>query len=175
FLKKESLALYNRLNKGTVQKWIALCRTKWSDTTIYNVQNKCILGGSGRVGTLTKYPELVEEIKTNFLGFCAKGYPLNAVIGCSIMLAIIKACNPDILTSNFQYSEKYIRLFLGLVLNMTVRRATRAAAHLPKNWEEVCECAFFRLVHVVKEFDIPSLVSASVLWFIKYITHFLSS
>ncbi|EJC98940.1 uncharacterized protein FOMMEDRAFT_66428, partial [Fomitiporia mediterranea MF3/22] len=38
------------------------------------------------------------------------------------------------------------------------RQATRAAAHLPKNWEEVCECAFFRLVHVVKEFDIPSLL-----------------
>ncbi|EJC98128.1 uncharacterized protein FOMMEDRAFT_97870, partial [Fomitiporia mediterranea MF3/22] len=108
FLKKESLALYNQLNKGTVQKWIVLCRTKWSDTTIHNVQNKHILEGSGRVGTLTKYPELVEEIKTNFLGFCAKGYLLNAVIGCSIMLAIIEAHNPDILTSNFKCSEVHI-------------------------------------------------------------------
>ncbi|EJC99525.1 uncharacterized protein FOMMEDRAFT_40892, partial [Fomitiporia mediterranea MF3/22] len=131
FLKKESLALYNQLNKGTVQKWIALCRTKWSDTTICNVQNKRILGGSGRVGALTKYPELVEEIKTNFLGFRAKGYPLNAVIGRSMMLAIIEAHNPDILTLNFKYSEKYVRSFLGSVLNMTVRQATRAAAHLP--------------------------------------------
>ncbi|EJC99006.1 uncharacterized protein FOMMEDRAFT_95409, partial [Fomitiporia mediterranea MF3/22] len=121
FLKKESPALYNQLNKGTVQKWIVLCGTKWSDTTICNVQNKHILRGSECVGTLTKYSELVEEIKTNFLGFCTKGYLLNVVIGHSIMLAIIEAHNPDILTLNFKYSEKYVRLFLGSVLNMTVR------------------------------------------------------
>jgi hypothetical protein len=43
---------------------------------------------------------------------------------------------------------------------MTFRRATRASAHLTKDWEIVCERAFFRLVNAVKEFEFPAEVDS---------------
>lgn len=47
---------------------------------------------------------------------------------------------------------------------MSRRRATRAAAHIPKDWEDVCERAFFRLVNLKKEFDVPDSVRSPYLY-----------
>ncbi|KAJ7605138.1 hypothetical protein DFH06DRAFT_923228, partial [Mycena polygramma] len=41
-------------------------------------------------------------------------------------------------------------------LRWSVRTPTNAAQKLPANWEDLCEKAFLRMAHIIKEHDIPS-------------------
>ncbi|KAF8142219.1 hypothetical protein K438DRAFT_1444422, partial [Mycena galopus ATCC 62051] len=41
-------------------------------------------------------------------------------------------------------------------LRWSLRHPTNAAQKLPDNWEDLCEKSFFRIVHAIKEHDIPA-------------------
>jgi hypothetical protein len=41
------------------------------------------------------------------------------------------------------------------MLNWSVRKGTRAAQHTPENWEDLCEEAMMRFLHVVFRYKIP--------------------
>lgn len=58
--------------------------------------------------------------------------------------------------SHFKVSDSYCRLFLRSTMEWSERKATRAAQHLPKNWEDVCERAALRRAYVIKKEDIPA-------------------
>lgn len=55
------------------------------------------LAGSGQLGIFAKHPDVVKYIKTQLRGLCTSGVPVNALISCLIMLAIIKHHAPDLL------------------------------------------------------------------------------
>ena len=46
---------------------------------------------------VAKHPDVVKYIKTQLQGLCTSGVPVNALISCLIMLAIIKHHAPDLL------------------------------------------------------------------------------
>ena len=53
---------------------------------------------------MAKYPDVVKEITMQLQGLCASGLVVNVLIACSIMLAIIKHCAPNLLVK-FKCSE----------------------------------------------------------------------
>lgn len=59
-------------------------------------------------------------------------------------------------------TQSYVRDFLESKLDWSIRKGTRAAAHIPDNADEVCEAAFFRIVHLANWYDIPLSVSPSM-------------
>lgn len=94
------------------------------------------------------------------------------------MLAIIKERQPELLDRgdffcsevsrtigqlNFQTDvfvrQPYVKEFLESTLDWSIRKGTRAAAHIPENADDVCEAAFFRIVHLANWYDIPLSVS----------------
>ena len=62
-----------------------------------NIECQHALAGSGQLGILAKHPDVVKYIKTRLQGLCTSGVPVNALISCLIMLAIIKHHAPDLL------------------------------------------------------------------------------
>ncbi|KAH7912830.1 hypothetical protein BJ138DRAFT_734134 [Hygrophoropsis aurantiaca] len=70
------------------------------------------------------------------------------------MLAVIKERAPDLLTT-FKCSEKFVRSFFESVMDWSPRKGTRAAAKLPRDAEDKCEEAFFRLVYIMKWHNVP--------------------
>ncbi|KAG1736095.1 uncharacterized protein EDB91DRAFT_1083444 [Suillus paluster] len=50
---------------------------------------------------------------------------------------------------------KFVQSFFKSVLNWSLRKGTRAAAHLPADAEETCEECFFRLVYIMKWHNVP--------------------
>jgi len=52
--------------------------------------------------------------------------------------------------------QTYVSQFLESVMDWSIRKGTRAAAHIPENAVELCERSLFRIVYLVKEYDIPS-------------------
>ncbi|KAF9218369.1 hypothetical protein BS17DRAFT_873587 [Gyrodon lividus] len=82
------------------------------------------------------------------------GLPINVVVACSIMLAVIHAQAPELLTK-FKCSEKFVRSFFDSVLNWTPQNGTCTAAKLPANAEEKCEESFFCLVYIIKWHHVP--------------------
>jgi hypothetical protein len=46
--------------------------------------------------------------------------------------------------------------FLASTLGWTIRKGTRAAAHIPADWQDLCEAAYFRYVHVINRYKIPA-------------------
>ncbi|KAF7372434.1 DDE superfamily protein [Mycena venus] len=131
-LQRQNPQMYGRLNKGTVQKWISKNRRDWSTKTKKNVARRHALAGTGRVGVLSPYPELVATIKTKLQDLRASGVCVGRLLTRSIIIAIIKEKQPELL-ANFKCT----------------------AAKLPDNVDEVCMRAFFRIVHLVNFYDIP--------------------
>ena len=85
----------------------------------------------------------------------------------ALIIASIIRKKPEILAhtfpdgSHFRASESFIRKFLQRLMGWRIRRATRAAHKLPKDWEDQCERSFFRKVYIIKEEDIPSALYAN--------------
>ena len=175
-LQRELPELFSQLNRGTVHKWFMKGGKGWSETTLANVKRRHALAGSGQVGILAKYPDIVEEFKTALLGLRTSGVAVSVLTGRSILLAIIKSRKPELLLK-FKCSEVrlkidiledsedshgvfqyFIRSFFESALDWSIRRPTRAAAHIPDDAEEQCERTFFRLVYAMKWHDIPSKV-----------------
>ncbi|KAJ6625285.1 hypothetical protein B0H10DRAFT_1676070, partial [Mycena sp. CBHHK59/15] len=96
-LQHENLQLYNRLNKGTVQKWIFKSKKRWSTRTKENVARRHALSGTGRVGVLSRYPELVETIKAKLWDLRTSGICVGRLLTRSIILAIIRKKEPELL------------------------------------------------------------------------------
>ncbi|KAF9218158.1 hypothetical protein BS17DRAFT_687479, partial [Gyrodon lividus] len=72
--------------------------------------------------------DIIERLKS----LCQSGLPINVVVARYIMLAIIHAQAPELLTK-FKCSEKFVRSFFDSVLNWTPRKGTCTAAKLPAN------------------------------------------
>jgi hypothetical protein len=89
------------------------------------------------------------------------GTPLSLVAVRAIIVAIVQKEKPELFErsfkdgSTFRVSDSYCRTFLHNVLQWSERRATKAAQKLPEDWEDVCEQAFLRRAHIIKEEDIP--------------------
>lgn len=97
--------LFHTITRGTIVKWFDKDnRRSWSETMKANVKRYHALAGSGRVGFLRKWPEVVGEITKNLRGLRKAGLAVNVTIARSIMLAIIKKRRPEILT-NFKGSD----------------------------------------------------------------------
>lgn len=171
-LQRNMPRLFSNLYKGTVEKWLSKHhRQRWSKRTLKNVENHSALAGTGRVGVLTPYPEIVEEIKSKLIGLRTSGVCVNRLVGRSIMLAVIQKCKPELLetfkvsevvainyvqsSNNNSTSQWYVGSFFASVLNWTERKGTRAAAHIPENADKLCQRMFFRIVHLVNWYDIP--------------------
>lgn len=90
-----------RMNKGTVSKWIRSDKRGWTDATLRNVKDGRTLGGSGRVGVLTKYPDIVKEWCEQLLGMRESGVPVTVCVARSILIVIIKKEHDNILNSRF--------------------------------------------------------------------------
>ena len=53
--------------------------------------------------------------------------------------------------SHFRASDSFVRKFLHGQLSWSIRKATRAAQKRPKDWEDQCEHATFRLAYFIEE------------------------
>ncbi|KDQ48970.1 hypothetical protein JAAARDRAFT_144133 [Jaapia argillacea MUCL 33604] len=160
-LKCNHPALYQRLNHGTVHKWMSNEGPKrWSEKMLENVVCQHSLAGSGQVGVLARYPEIVEEITTKLKELRASGVPVNTLIRQSIMLAVIKAKKPEILKhAHFKCSERYVQMFFESQMNWSPRKGTRAATHVLANAQDVLERMFFHFVWLYQWEKILSKVS----------------
>ena len=103
-LQREQPRLFKNLHRGTVYRWLSKTGKGWSDRTLKNVANRHALAGSGRVGILAPYPEIVEEIKTKLMSLRTSGVPINVLVARSIAIAIIQDKKPELL-SKFTCSE----------------------------------------------------------------------
>ncbi|KAJ6529523.1 hypothetical protein DFH09DRAFT_934713, partial [Mycena vulgaris] len=130
-LHRENPQLYSRLTKGTIQKWISKSgRKRWSTKTQQNVARRHALSGTGRVGVLSPYPELVGSIKAKLLDLRSSGICVGRLLTRSIILAIVREKQPELL-AKFKCSESYFGGFLESVMDWSFRHGTRAAAHIP--------------------------------------------
>ena len=67
------------------------------------------LTGSGRVGVLAPYPNMVVAIKKKLTEFCDGGVPINVLVARSIILALIQTEKPQLL-EKFKCSEVHLIL-----------------------------------------------------------------
>jgi hypothetical protein len=97
--------LFGRITKGTIQKWIDKdTKRGWSAATMKNIERQHALAGSGQTGILARHPNIVGEIKIQLRALRTLGLAVNVLITRSIMLAIIKERQPELLTE-FKCSE----------------------------------------------------------------------
>lgn len=57
--------------------------------------------------------------------------------------------------SRFRVSDSFVQKFLHSVMIWSLRKGTLVAQKLPKDWEDQCECSFFRKSYTIKEHNIP--------------------
>jgi hypothetical protein len=87
--------------------------------------------------------------------------PITLVTVRGIFVATIVDMAPEVFEkvardgSVFHCSDSYLRRWLHETMRWMLRRATRAAQKLPINWEDICEKSVFRLVHDIKDLDVP--------------------
>ncbi|KIY64144.1 hypothetical protein CYLTODRAFT_472029 [Cylindrobasidium torrendii FP15055 ss-10] len=145
-----SHALFPHLDKGRIHKWMKRGRKEWTEETLANVKKGRAVNGQGRAGVLDVHPEVKTEILRVLKSYRASKIPILPPLARATMLAIIEVRAPEILTARFKCSERFTRQFLESNLNWAIRKGTRAAAHIPGNWEDQCEATIFRLVYVLK-------------------------
>lgn len=147
----------SRLHKGTVWKWIVPNERRFTEATLQKISTRRSLVGTGRVGILAPHPEIFTSIVETLQGLRASGCVVNAPIARAFMIAIITEARPELLTK-FKCSEKFVRAFLESELDWTMRKATRAAKHIPDDAGILCKRAFFRLAYVIEHEKIPAKV-----------------
>jgi hypothetical protein len=153
-LKRDLPGLFEQLTKSTIQKWLSQHGHRWSTRTLENVRRRHALAGTGRVGVLKPYPIIVEKFKKQLLDLRAAGIVVSRLLGRTLLLAIIEKEKPDLL-EHFACSEHFIGDFFESVMNWSVRKGTRTAAHLPENASDLCEETLFRIVHLMVTYEIP--------------------
>ena len=103
----------------------------------------------------------METIQNHLITLRNAGAPLSLVAVRAIIVAAIQKERPELFErtlrdgSTFHVSNSYCREFLYGTMQWSERKATKAAQKLPDNWEDVCERAFLRRAHIIKEEDIP--------------------
>ncbi|KAI5884963.1 uncharacterized protein SCHCODRAFT_02521826 [Schizophyllum commune H4-8] len=153
-----SIALNRGLDKGTIQRWKAGRGSfEWSPTTLENVKRARVAAAKGRAGVLGRHQELVDKIKQMLRDLCTSGLVVNVAIARPVMVALIQAHNASILANeaHFRCSEHYVRNFLQSVMGYSLRKATQAAAHIPPDADVLCERCVFRIVYLMKWYNIP--------------------
>lgn len=158
-------SVYGRLNRSTIEGWIDRTGTRphWSEAALAMAAKGHIQGGHGGFrGYLAGYPDVVQTIVNRLEALRKAHAPLTLVSIRAITVASILREAPEVFErkapdgSTFRCSDSFLRRFLHEQLHWSERRATRDGRKLPKDWEEQCQKAFFRLVHDVKEYDVPS-------------------
>ncbi|THU80666.1 hypothetical protein K435DRAFT_600201, partial [Dendrothele bispora CBS 962.96] len=154
-LQREHPVLFRHMHRGTIWRWKKKDERTWTERTLINVRNHGTLLGSGRAGALSKFPDLINEIKSTLLDLRKSGMVVNVPIARSIMLGIIQEKCPQALTPHFKCSESYVRDFFQAIMNWAPRAETRAAAKLPDDADDICERSFMRNVYAMKWYNIP--------------------
>lgn len=157
-----TLKLFPKLDKGGIQRWIVPKEKRWTENTLANIKRGKALGGTGRAGVLEAYPDVKNEILETLKSYRKSKIPVLPPLARATMLAIIEQRAPQILTERFQCSERFVRLFLQANLNWSIRKGTRAAAHIPADWEDQCEATLFRVAYVMKWENTCKKVSRSL-------------
>ena len=104
----------------------------------------------------------METIQNHLLTLRIAGAPLSLIAVRAIIVATIQKDKPELFEqtfrdgSTFRVSDNYCRRFLHGTMQWSEQKATKAAQKQPDNWEDVCECAFLRRAHIIKEEDIPA-------------------
>ena len=97
--------LFGHITKGTIQQWIDKdTKQGWSAAMMKNIEHQHTLAGSGQTGILAWHPNIIGEIKIQLQALWTSGLAVNVLIARSIMLAIIKEWQPELLTE-FKCSE----------------------------------------------------------------------
>ncbi|KAJ7907744.1 hypothetical protein B0H13DRAFT_1618156, partial [Mycena leptocephala] len=151
----------SRLHRGTVGKWIVPKQHRFTDAALAKISARRSLACSGRVGILAPYPEIVAKMVETLQSVRTSGCAVNVPIARGLMIAIIKDARPELL-EKFKCSEKFVRAFVESKLDWTMRKATRAAKHIPDNAGELCERTFFRLAYAIEHENIPAKVRNSI-------------
>ncbi|KAK1226816.1 hypothetical protein PQX77_010198 [Marasmius sp. AFHP31] len=154
-LQQQDSQLYSTLHKGTVQHWLSKSGRGWSKRTLMKVNNQSVVAASGKVGVLMPYPNLVKAIVERLSDMRKSGVTVSRALARSVMIAMIRKEQPQLLNGKFKCTEQFVGDFLASKMDWTVRSGTRAAAHIPENAPELMERTFFRLVHLVTFYDIP--------------------
>ena len=122
-----------------------------------------IQGGQGGCkGVLAAYPEIVKTIMRHLEVLRDSRAPLTLVLVRGVVTATILRMSPEIFEnstpdgSQFRCSNSFLRSFLREHMHWSERHATRDAHKLPADWEAQCRKAILRIVHDIKEYDIPS-------------------
>ena len=96
-------------------------------------------GGSQHCLILSQHPVLKEKIVRALKSHREAGQPLFARNIRNLVLSIIKAENPSLLSqegrSGWNVSLNWVRCFVKNELNWTIRKSTTTASKLPKDWE----------------------------------------
>ena len=164
-LMRTNPAVYERLSESTIRGWIdqSGTRARWSDAALQMAEKGHLQGGRGGFcGYLAGYPRVVEVIVKRLEDLRNAHAPLDLVTIRGVVVATILRLAPEIFEckapdgSTFRCSDTFLRRFLHENLHWSERRATRDGRKIPADWEDQCTKAFFRLVHDIKEYDIPS-------------------
>jgi hypothetical protein len=106
YLQSKLPQLFGGLQPGVVQRWIADGSHDWSARTKERVCAEGRLAGSGRVGALQKYPEVVKAATERMRKLRTSGVVVNVVVAHAILLSLIETKAPKILlSSRFRCSE----------------------------------------------------------------------
>lgn len=165
-LMQRSPESFAKLNRSTIEGWIDRSgpKPKWSDSSLQMAEKGHSQGGhaAGARGALAAHPDVVKSIIARLEALRNAGTPLTLVSVRGIVVATITAMAPEIFErkardgSTFRCSDSFLRQFLHGSLHWSERRATRDGHKLPLDWEALCMKAFLRLVHDVKEYNVPS-------------------
>lgn len=135
---------------------------KWTQATIENVERGCAAVTVGRCGILESYPEVVDCITNQLRGIRTTGLQVNIHVARALMLAIINTHIPHIMAPHPRYgtiftcSEYFVRDFLKVRMSWSLRQGTQAAKKIPENWEDTCEMTYYRIVHLMIRYKIPT-------------------
>ncbi|KAI5822457.1 hypothetical protein K523DRAFT_335125 [Schizophyllum commune Tattone D] len=153
-----SIALNRGLDKGTIQWWKAGWGSfEWSPTTLENIKRARVAAAKGHAGVLGRHQELVDKNKQTLCDLHTSGLVVNVAITRPVMVALIRAHNASILANevHFRCSKHYVRNFLQSVMGYSLQKAIRAAAHIPPDADVLCEQCVFRIVYLMKWYNIP--------------------
>jgi hypothetical protein len=101
-LKLNGPELFRTVNKGTIHRWLwkdnqGNTKKAWKDRILKNINTGHAVFGTGHVGVLKPYPELVDAMKGKFCNLHKAGVPVNRLLARTIMLAMIKDQEPHLL------------------------------------------------------------------------------
>ena len=104
YLHQQMPELYGGLHAGTIHKWLAPSKHGWSDATMMHVERYGHLPGSGRVGILKPFPEIVEAVKDRLVNMRKAGLPVSRKVARSVIIGIIQIQKPELL-QRFKVTE----------------------------------------------------------------------